>query len=182
MTRSSLLVLIPLVLAPLLLAQASPLPNPRPPIDNLAAAIQTDLTSHGDRILGNGLYSWSTRLNKIDGCRAELSVQVTNNNAEPEVRTETVNFSLGAIAPPSVELRKSRLELPCTHQEKCIFSTSTCSVKTKSGIVIDCATPSQKRVESFTLELDGDGDAAARLERAFRQAVDLCHSLPPITF
>jgi len=151
-------------------------------MENLAAAIQAELGSHGDRVLGNGLYGWSTRLNKIDGCRAELSVRVTNNKEESSVRTETVNFSLGDIEPHDVELQKNRLELPCARKEECIFSTSTCSATTKSGIVIDCATSSQKRVKSFTLELDGDVAAASRLEKTFRQAVDLCHAQQSVTF
>jgi hypothetical protein len=182
MTRPFLLALIPLALTVSLLAQPAQETSASSSMESLAAVIQTELGNHGDRILGNGVYGWSTRLNKIDDCRAELSVQTTNNRGEASVRTETVRFSLGAIEPFSVELRKERLELPCARKETCISSTSTCSVRSSSGIVIDCATPSQKRVQSFVLEFDGDASAATQLERAFRQAVAICHVPQQVSF
>lgn len=183
MTRPPLLALIPLALTALLFAQPDQKTSSRPAIENLATSIQHELDSHGDRVLGHGLYSWSTRLNKIDDCRAELSVQVTNNNAEDtSISTETVSFSLGAIESYKVELLPNRLELPCAHEGMCISSTSTCSAKTKSGIVIDCASPAQKQTPSFTLEFDGDVDAASQLKSAFREAIDLCHAPAPVTF
>lgn len=181
MTRLRLLALVLLSLTARLLAQPAQ-ESSRLPIDSLAAVIQAEFESHGDRVLGKGLYGWSTRLNKIEECRAELSVRVTSNTGEATVRTETVNFSLSAIEPNSIELKKNWLALPCAGKENCIFSTSTCSAKTKDGIVINCATQSQKRVDSIDLEFDGDVAAASRLERAFRQAIDLCRTPKPVTF
>ncbi len=153
-------------------------------MENLTAAIQAELDNHGDRVVDHGLFGWSTRLNKIEMCRAELSVRVTNTNNKDEtsVRTETVNFSLGAIEPYEFQLEKNYLELPCARHEKCVSSSATCISTTKGGIVIDCATQSRKRTESLLLEFDGDVAAAARLEQDFRQAVDFCHELEPVTF
>jgi hypothetical protein len=182
MNRLLLLALVLLSLTVLLLARPAQEAGSRNSIENLASAIQTELDNHGDRVLGNGLYGWSTRLNRIEECRAELSVRVTDNTAEASVRTETVNFSLGAIEPYNIEMRKNFLTLPCSGKEKCIFSTSTCSTKTKDGIVTDCATSSQKRVDSLILEFDGDAAAAVRLERAFRGAVDLCRTPKSVAF
>ncbi len=181
MKRLCLLALVLLSLTPLLLAQPG-LGNSRPSLDIWAAAIQADLDGHGDRVLGKGLYGWSTRLNKLEECRAEFSVRVTSNTGEATVRTETVNFSLGALQPYNIELQKNWLALSCVGGERCIFSTSTCSSKTKDGIVINCATPSQKRVESINLEFDGDLAAGSRLEQAFRQAIDFCRAPKPVNF
>ena len=112
MTRLRLLALVLLSLTALLLAQPAQ-ESSRPSIDSLAVAIQAEFQSHGDRVLGKGLYGWSTRLNKIEECRAEFSVQVTSNTGELTVRTETVSFSLGAIEPYNVALQKIWLALPC---------------------------------------------------------------------
>lgn len=149
---------------------------------DLAGTIQTELESHGERMLGQETYRWSTRLDRIANCRAELSVRVVSNLGESTVRTESVNFSLGAVEPYNIVLKKNWLELPCVSGQKCIFSTSTCSRKSKDAIVTDCTTASQKRVESFSLQLDGDADAATRLEQAFRQAVALCREPKIISF
>ncbi len=182
MIRLPLLCLVLLSLTAPLPAQPAPEASSSPSIETLTVAIQTEFESHGDRVLSNGLYGWSTRLNKIEACRAEFSVRVTNTTGETSIHTETVSFSLGAIEPYGIALQKNQLALPCIGKSKCIFSTSTCSTKSKDGIVIDCATPSQKRVDSIALELDGDVAAAARLERAFHQAVDLCRTPKPVTF
>ena len=168
--------------AALLLAQSVRDAQPRPLINELAGTIQTELEGHGERVLGQEIYHWSTRLEKIAGCRAKLLVRVTSNLAETTVRTETVNFSMGALQPYGIDLKKNRLELPCADGQKCITSTSTCSRKTKDGMVLDCTTANQKKVDSFTLELDGDAVAALRLERAFRRAVDACREPIPVTF
>ncbi len=185
MYRPFLLALVVLCLAGLLFARpadpADEVPM-RPPMQKLMAAIQTELQSHGDYVLGKGLYGWSTRLDKIENCRAELTVRVANNTGEALVNTESVDFSLGAIEPYSIELKKNYLELPCAANQNCIFSTSTCSKKSKDGIVIDCATASQKRVGAFRLEFDGDVESAARLEKNFRQAVELCRAPKSVSF
>jgi len=182
MYRNSLLVFVLFCLSALALAQRSVEVISRPSLERLAATIQAELQSHGERVLGHGAYRWSTRLGKIENCRAELTVRVDNNVGEASVRTETVEFSVGALEPYAMDLQKGWLELPCANREKCIFSTSTCSGKSKDGIVIDCGTASQKRVDSFRLEYDGDVASASRLQRAFRQAINLCRAPKPVTF
>jgi hypothetical protein len=152
-------------------------------MDALTTAIQSELDAHGERMLGKAAYGWSTRLNKIEDCRAEFLVRVTSNlAADLSVQTENVKFSFGAINPYGIVLDKNRVELPCARKDNCILSLTTCTTKTKAGIVTDCSTASQKRVDSFTLELDGDVAAASRLEQAVRQAVELCHVPQPVTF
>ncbi len=183
MKRLLLFVFLLLFLATSMLAQPGGKASSRgASLDRLGATIQTDLENHGNRVLGHETYSWSTRLERFSGCRAEFSVRVTSNFGDNTVRVETVNFSLGALEPFSIELQKSWLQLPCAGREKCVFSTSTCSRKTKNGMITDCATASQKRVESFLLQLDGDPAAAARLERVFREAVNLCREPKTVTF
>lgn len=182
MIRVPVLPIVMFFLSTLLFAQATQEASSPPSMNSLAAAIQSEFVSHGDRVLGNGIYGWSTRLNKIEECRAEFSVRVTNNFRGEILRTETVNFSLGAIEPYGIELKKNWLDLPCAHNDKCIFSTTICSSKSADGIVVDCSTAGQKRVDSIDLEFDGDLAAAARLEQAFRQAVDLCRTPKPVTF
>jgi hypothetical protein len=182
MKRSFLLAVALPYFAALLLAQTAGEAQPRVSLDKLAATIQTELDAHGERVLGHDVYHWSTRLEKIADCRAELSVRVASNVGEITVRTETVNFSLGALEPYSIGLQKNWLELPCAGGQKCIFSTTTCSRTTKDGMVIDCTTASQKKVDAFALQLDGDVAASSRLERAFRQAIDICRQPIPVTF
>jgi hypothetical protein len=148
----------------------------------LASAIQTELESHGDRVLGQDAYHWSTRLERMEDCRAEFSVRVISKFGEASTRTETVQFSLGAIDPYGIDLQKSYLVLPCTGQENCVHSTSTCSTKNKNGIVTDCTSASPKRLPSFPLEFDGDAASASRLEKAVRQAVEGCRVPKAVTF
>jgi hypothetical protein len=169
-------------LTPLLLGQPAPAANTSSQLQEFATTIQTELENHGERILGRETYRWSTRLQKVEDCRAELSVRVTSNYGDATVRTELVRFSLGALEPYGIELKKSWLVLPCAGKESCISSNSTCSTKTKEGIVSDCSTASQKRVETLDLQLDGDPAAAARLEQAFRDAVKLCRAPAPVAF
>ncbi len=180
MKRLPLAAFLFLTLAASALAQSGANASAR--LDQLGTTIQTDLEGHGNRVLGHETYSWSTRLERFSGCRAEFSVRVTSNFGDNTVRVETVNFSLGALEPFSIELQKGWLQLPCASGEKCVFSTSTCSRKTKNGMVTDCATASQKRVDSFLLELDGDPATASRLERVFREAVNLCRQPKVVTF
>lgn len=148
----------------------------------LASVIQIELEGHGDRMLGRDAYHWSTRLEKMEDCRAEFSVRVVDNFAEDTTRTETIQFSLGALDPYSIDLQKSYLLLNCNGKQNCVYSTSTCSRKNKDGIVTDCASASPKRLPSFTLEFDGDATSAARLEQAVRQAVDVCRAPKAVTF
>jgi hypothetical protein len=182
MKRSFLLTIGLVPLTALLFAQPAEESSPRASFNELAATIQKELASHGERVLGQETYRWSTRLEKMEDCRVELSVRVTNHFGDATARTESVNFSLGALEPYRIELKKSWLELPCAGREKCIYSTSTCSRKSKDGIVTDCASASPKRIESFSLEFDGDAASASRLEQAFHQAVDLCRAPKAVTF
>jgi hypothetical protein len=182
MKRLFLLVLIIPTLATLSLAQSTQDSHPRAGLQALSATIRTELESHGERMLGQETYRWSTRLEKMANCRVELSVRIASKLAEETVRTESVNFSLGAIELSTIELQKNWLQLPCTAREKCILSTSTCSRKTKEGFVIDCTTTTQARADTFALQLDGDAAAGIRLDKAFRQAVDLCREPASVTF
>ena len=148
----------------------------------LASAIQTELEGHGDRVLGQDAYHWSTRLEKMEDCRAEFSVRVVSNFGDATTRTETLLFSLGALDPYGIELQKSYLVLPCKVNENCVYSTSRCSTKNKDGIVTDCTSASPKRLPSFRLEFDGDAASASRLEQAVREAVDVCRAPKAVTF
>jgi hypothetical protein len=174
MKRPFLLVMLLSFLAALLLAQPAQDASPPAALRQLESSIQAELESHGERVMGNETYHWSTRLERIENCRAELRVRITSNFRLATVQDESVSFSLGSIELYTIEMQKSRLELPCARGEKCIFSTSTCRTKTKEGLSVDCTTSSQKRVNSFALQLDGDPASAARLERDFRTAVRLC--------
>jgi hypothetical protein len=182
MKRLILLVLVLPSLAALLLAQPAQDAPPRAELQELEATIQTELQSHGDRVLGAEVYRCSTRLEKVAACRVEFSVRVVSALGDTTVRTETLNFSLGALEPYSIALTKNHLELPCAGGEKCVFSTNTCSKTTKDGVVTGCGTASEKHVDTFSLPLDGDAAAASRLERTFRQAIILCHQPRSVVF
>ncbi len=181
MKRSYLLGLGLPFLTALLLALPADEAGSRASLMKFAATIQMELESHGERVLGQETYHWSTRLEKLEDCRAEFSVRVTNNFGDASARTEAVNFSLGALDPYGIDLQKKWLELPCAGREKCVYSTSTCKT-TKGGVVTDCASASPQRVESFKLEFDGDPGSASRLEEAFHHAIDLCRAPKAVTF
>jgi hypothetical protein len=90
---------------------------------------------------------------------------------------------LGALDPYGIEMQQKHwLQLPCAGGQQCVFSTTTCSRKDANGIVTDCTTASQKRVDAFALQFDGDADSAQRLETAFRQAVETCRQPSRVTF
>jgi hypothetical protein len=152
-------------------------------MEHLTASIHGELESHGDRVPSDGVYAWNTRLNKIEGCRAELLVLVHYTvDDQDSFRSDTVTFSLGSIERYEIDLQKNWLDLPCAHKDKCIFTMSNCRTRTRSGVAMDCATQNWQRAESFRLELDGDDAAASRLEKAFRNAVDLCHVPEAVAF
>lgn len=165
-----------------LVAQPAGVAQRRARIDELTTTIQNELETHGERVLGHETYRWSTRLERASNCRIELSVRITSNMGETTIQTESVRFSLVTIAPLGVGLQKKWLQLSCAGKEKCIFSTTTCTKKTKEGIVVNCTTADQKSVDSFALQLDDDKKASLRLERTFRQAVELCHQPQPVDF
>ena len=145
-------------------------------INDLTSVIQSELEAHGKRVLGDDRYSWTTRLEQIVDCRAEFTVRVVDNASEPVVHTNAVTFSLGAINPFDIGPQKSWLELPCLNHETCVATFATCRKTSREGLVTDCATASQPRTPSFSLQLDGDRAAAARLERALQRAVELCRA------
>jgi hypothetical protein len=177
MSRSYWISFVVPCLATLVLAQPV-----RPTLRELEFNIQAELEAHGERVLGQEAYRWSTRLENISNCRAELTVQVTSNVGGNTVRTDRVRFSLGALEPYGI-MEKNWLELPCAGREECIFSSSsTCTKKTTEGVAIDCTTVSRKREDSFVLQLDGDAAASSRLEHGFRQAIELCHDPAAVTF
>ena len=155
-----------------------------PPSLKLAAAsIQSELEVHGERVMGRDVYHWSTRLERIEDCRAEFSVRLTNNLSESTTETESVSFSLGALNPYGIEWKQKHwLELPCNMGQTCIFSTSTCTRRSREGIMSDCTTPTQKRVGAFSLQLDGDTGSVQRLEHALREAVAACRQPSSVSF
>ena len=148
----------------------------------VAGTIQAELEGHGERVLGKEIYRWSTRLEKMEDCRAEFSVRLTDNLAASTVHVETVSLSLGALNPYGIEFQKHWLQLPCAERENCVFSTTTCTQKSANGIVTDCTTPSQKQANAFALEFDGDAGSAQRLLQAFRQAALTCRQPARVTF
>jgi len=155
----------------------------RAAVKTVASVIATELEAHGERIMGKEVYHWSTRLEKVEDCRAEFTVRTTNNLSDSTVHVESIRFSLGALDPYGIEMQQKHwLQLPCAGRDQCIFSTSTCSQKLANGIVADCGTASQKRVDAFSLQFDGDADSAQRLEVAFRQAVESCRQPSRVTF
>lgn len=148
-----------------------------------AESIRSELVVHGERVLGKDVYHWSTRLERIDGCRAEFSVRLANNIGGATVNVESVNFALNALEPYAIDMDQNHgLKLPCHGRERCIFSTTTCTRTSKDGIVIDCTTPSQKRADVFSLQMDGDSQSAQRLQQALREAVDACSQPGRVTF
>jgi hypothetical protein len=172
-----------LSLTGLLMAQPPEEVGSHASVKTVASAIQTELEAHGERVMGKDVYHWSTRLEKFEDCRAEFSVRVTSNLADSTVHVESVKLSLGALDPYGIEMQQKHwLQLPCAGGQTCIFSTTTCSRKSANGIVTDCTTASQKRVDAFSLQFDGDADSAQRLEAAFRQAVESCRQPSRVTF
>jgi hypothetical protein len=156
---------------------------PVPSFTALTASIRTELETHGERVLGNDLYHWSTRLAKIEGCRAEFSVRLTNNLSESTVTVETVNFSLGALDPIATAIeQKHWVQLSCRNRESCVTSISVCSRRSKDGIIIDCTTPSEKRTNAFSLQLDSDAAAGERLKQDLLQAIDACSQPSRVSF
>ena len=181
MKRSYLLGLGLPFLTALLLALPADEAGSRASLMKFAATIQMELESHGEARCWPGNLSLEYAAEKLEDCRAEFSVRVTNNFGDASARTEAVNFSLGALDPYGIDLQKKWLELPCAGREKCVYSTSTCKT-TKGGVVTDCASASPQRVESFKLEFDGDPGSASRLEEAFHHAIDLCRAPKAVTF
>ena len=152
-------------------------------LTTVAANIQSELEVHGERVLGKDAYHWSTRLEKIEDCRAEFSVRLSNNLAEPTVQVESVSFSLGALDQYGIEWKQKHwLELPCSERQACVFSTTTCTRRSKEGILIDCTTPNQKRGNTFSLQLDGDAASAQRLQQVLSEAVAACRQPSNVSF
>jgi hypothetical protein len=182
MKRSMLISVVLLALCRLSFATPVEENTSRASLRTVALAIQTELEGHGERVLGNELYHWSTRLEKLEACRAEFSVRVVSNTRDSIVRVESVSFSLGDLDPYGMDIQKNHLQLPCFSQENCIFSTSTCARKTAEGMVVDCTTSSQSRIHAFDLQLDGDAAAEQRLQQAFQQASESCREPSRVTF
>lgn len=172
-----------LALTGLTLANPAPEAASSPAPTNVAMAIRTELESHGDRVMGRELYRWTTRLEGIEGCRAQFTVRIANNLSDNTVHVENISFSLGAVDEYSIEIKQNHwLQIPCAPGQNCIFSTSTCTRRSKDGIEIDCSTPSQKLADAFSLQMDGNPEAAERLQTFLRQAVDACTQPKRVTF
>jgi len=182
MKRSLIISIVLISLAGLSLAQTPEESSSRASLKTVADSIQTELESHGERIMGKDIYHWSTRLVNVEGCRAEFSVRLTNNLNDPTVHIESVKFSLGALDPYGIEMQKHWLQLPCAESDPCIVSTVTCSQTSADGIVTDCTTASQKRIDAFSVQFDGDPASAQRLLLAFRRAAETCRQPSLVTF
>jgi hypothetical protein len=148
---------------------------------NASVAIQTELESHGSRVMGNDAYSWQTRLENLDGCRVEFSVRTVNNVVDPTVSVETVSFSLGAVDPYSIAFQKHWLQLSCMNED-CIYSTTKCMRRSADGTTIDCSTPNQKWARGFALEMDGNEASALRMQKALYLAVQSCRRPTQVSF
>jgi hypothetical protein len=163
-------------------ARAAQETAPKPDLHEYESNIRVGLEGHGERVLGPAAYHWSTRLEKIANCRAELKVTVTSNMGDPTVRTDRVSFSLGALDSRKLDVQKNWLVLPCAAREKCISTISSCTTTTKDGFVIDCTSMSQTRDDAYSLQLDGDAAASTRLKEAFHEAIDICRTPTGVTF
>lgn len=194
MKRCFALALMVLGVAAVLAAQSAqpatpknePKSDPKNELDELASRIGAELEVHGERVLGREAMRWSTRLEGISDCRAVFSVRVSNNVGEstvgePTVRTESVNFSLGAIDRKGIDPHMGWMVMPCLGKKECVVSSETCSKTSKSGIVIDCTTASQQRSISFDLHVDNQA-AALRLAPMIKQAIDICRAPVGVTF
>jgi hypothetical protein len=165
------------------LAQLSEESASRASLKTVVQAIQLELESHGERVMGKDTYHWSTRLEKFEDCRADFTVRITNNLGDPTVHVESIHLSLGAIEPYGIEIQQKHwLQLPCLGGDDCIVTLATCKQTNADGIVTDCSTPSQKRMAAFSLQLDGDADSAQRLQAEFRQAALACSQPSSVTF
>jgi hypothetical protein len=154
-----------------------------PSLVNAATSIRTELVAHGDRVLGRDAYRWSTRLEKIEGCRAEFSVRITNKVMGPTIHVESVNVSLGGVDPDGIAMQQMHwLQVPCWGQQNCVVSTTTCTRQYKDGVVINCSTPAATVADAFSVELDGNMAAAQRLQQALREAVSACHQPTRVSF
>jgi hypothetical protein len=183
MKRSLSIAIGLLSLTGLLLAQPPEPADSHASVRTVASAIETELEGHGERIMGKEMLHWSTRLEKVEDCRAEFTVRMSNNIGDSTVHVETVSFSLGALDPDGIEMQQKHwLQLPCFDGQPCIFSTSTCKQKSANGIVTDCGTANQKRVDAFSLQFDGDANSAQRMQAAFREAVESCRQPSRVTF
>jgi hypothetical protein len=150
-------------------------------LQRASLAIASELQSHGARVMGDNLYSWHTRLEKLEGCRMEFSVRVASNLRDSTVNVQTVSFSLGALDPYSISIQKHWLQLSCMNQD-CVYSTTKCTRRSADGIEIDCSTPDQKWANGFALEMDGNEASALRMQKAFYEAVTSCRRPAQVSF
>jgi hypothetical protein len=182
MNRALMVATVLISLSGLSLAQSLEETSARASLKTVVESIQTELEGHGERIMGKDLYHWTTRLEKFEGCRADFTVRIANNMADPIVHVESIHLSLGAIDPYGIEIeQKHWLQLPCAGGDPCIASSTTCSQK-RDGIVTDCTMASQKQYAAFALQLDGDAASAQRLQQAFLQAAEACRQPSRVTF
>jgi len=151
-------------------------------LKRLAAEIGAELKDHGERTMGREMVHWSTRLQYFDDCHASVSVRTDSKYASPTIRIENVTFLLGALDPLNIDLQKKWMSLSCKGAEKCITSSSTCSTRSKEGIVTDCSTSGANLTETYALHYDGDAASAERLKRAFQRAIEVCRQPIPVHF
>lgn len=142
----------------------------------LEASIQKLLSVHGSRVMGRGVYTWTTQMDQLDQCRAVFSEQETVALGDRIVKRHAVNITLSRVTWVSIDAGGKWIEIPCLSSEDCVTTFTRCTKTTKDGITVDCTSPSGKRGQSFHLQWDGDEAAGKQLEHDLRQAVELCHA------
>lgn len=163
-------------------AQTTQEPESQAALQQVVATIQAEFASHGDRQIGHDTIHWSTRLESVTGCRAEISIRTVSHLSETTQSKEDITFSLASLPNFGVTLKSNSLELNCQVGEKCFNSTTTCVQTSNDGIVTDCTSASQRRDTVLKLQFDGDPKTGKRLQNAFRQAIIYCQVPQQVTF
>lgn len=129
--------------------------TPSDEVLDLKTSIQSKLEKHGDRVIGQNVYHWTTRLESLDQCRAIMTVREETMMGERTVREEQVNISLGRITWVAMDEHKKWINVPCLAWDRCISVRATCTKTTKDGITVDCSSPGIKQDATFRLQWDG---------------------------
>ena len=150
--------------------------SPSDEVRDLESSIQSKLEKHGERVLGQNAYHWTTRLDSLDQCRAVMTVREVTSLGERTVREEQVNISLGRITWVAMDENKKWINVPCQSWDRCVSVRATCTKTTKDGITVDCSSPGVKQDAAFRLQWDGSEEAGRQMERDLRRAVELCRT------
>ena len=154
----------------------------RASVKTVAAAIENELQGHGERVMGKELIHWTTRLEKVEDCRAEFTVRTANNLGDSTVRRGERQLLAGRAGPVRDRIRSTGCNCPAPNRTSASSRPRPAARNRPDGVVTDCGTASQKRADSFALQFDGDAESAQRLEAAFREAVESCRQPSLVTF